>query len=638
MVRDSIVTNLTNFKSNFEGGKISRFEDRWNDLTGDSEILSTVTGLRINVQGDLAIGGPLRYNLDPEEFSFVKLEIENLLVKGVIVESTNEDFEHISPIFVRPKDELSYRLILNLKLLNLSVPYEHFKMDTLEKIVHLVRPNCFMAKIDIKDAYYSVKIADEDTKYLKFFFDDQLYEFLALPNGYSEGPRKFTKLLKPPLSWLRKLGVCLAAYIDDLITLNMSVQECVAHVKLICSLLDSLGFTINLEKSVFTPSQTMEFLGIIIDSRTMTLELPLKKVDAIKGFIRSMLEASQVTVRDLAKLIGKLTSSFIAVPYGKLFYRNLKVKVKALKINRGNFDGLCQLDSSSRMELEWWLSNIGMVPAPISRQSPDQMITTDASLKGWGAVFDGSSTGGSFDVLERTLHINVLEAKAVLFGLQCFCNTLTNVSILIRTDNTSVMHAINKMGSSSSKELHTQIFEIWTWAMARNIWLLATHIPGIENEEADAESRRDEFSLEWKLNEQAFGQAISSLVFKPGVDLFASRLNKQLPVFFSFRHDPEATGVNAFSITWTHLPFYAFPPFAIISKVIQKIYLDKATGILVVPDWPNQFWFATFKCMVVREYILPSSANLLYLPQNPELLHPLHANLRLRVAIVSGQD
>jgi hypothetical protein len=200
------------------------------------------------------------------------------------------------------------------------------------------------------------------------------------------------------------------------------------------------------------------------------------------------------------------------------------------------------------------------------------------------------------------------------------------------------MHAINKMGSSSSKELHEEIFEIWIWAMSRNIWLSSTHIPGIENDEADAESRRDETSLEWKLNEEVFSQVISNLDFTPEVDLFASRLNRQLPIFLSFRHDPEATGINAFTISWTNVAFYAFPPFAIISKVLQKVCLEKATGILVVPDWPNQFWFATYKQMVVREMVIPSSASLLYLPQNPELRHPLQKNLRLRAAIISGLD
>ena len=76
-------------------------------------------------------------------------------------------------------------------------------METLSSVLRLVTPMTYMAEIDIKDAYYSVPIKLEDQKLLKFKFDNVLYQFTSLPNGYSEGPRKFTKLLKTPLAALR---------------------------------------------------------------------------------------------------------------------------------------------------------------------------------------------------------------------------------------------------------------------------------------------------------------------------------------------------------------------------------------------------------------------------------------------------
>ena len=66
----------------------------------------------------------------------------------------------------------------------------------------LIRKNAFMIKIDIKDAYYSVPIADVDQKYFKFLHNGQLYKYTALPNGFSPGPRKFTKIVKVPLATL----------------------------------------------------------------------------------------------------------------------------------------------------------------------------------------------------------------------------------------------------------------------------------------------------------------------------------------------------------------------------------------------------------------------------------------------------
>ena len=88
-------------------------------------------------------------------------------------------------------------MILNRKRLNENMPYIHFKMETIGDT--LVTPNCFMAKVDIKDAYYSVPILPEHQKYLKFYFTGNPYQFTCLPNGLCSDPRKFTKLLKPPL-------------------------------------------------------------------------------------------------------------------------------------------------------------------------------------------------------------------------------------------------------------------------------------------------------------------------------------------------------------------------------------------------------------------------------------------------------
>ena len=76
--------------------------------------------------------------------------------------------------------------------------------------------------------------------------------------------------------------------------------------------------------------------------------------------------------------------------------------------------------------------------------------------------------------------------------------------------------------------------------------------------------RRGETKLEWKLNEAVFGDIVEKLHFQPVIDLFASRLNKQLSKFVSYRPDPEALHINAFSLDWGDLEFYCFPPFSCI--------------------------------------------------------------------------
>ena len=86
----------------------------------------------------------------------------------------------MSTIFVRPKKDGSYRLILNLKPLNEFVSYYHFKMDNIHTLLKLMRPGCFMASVNLKDAHYSIPIASEDQQLLKFEWGE-LFSFYLSP-------------------------------------------------------------------------------------------------------------------------------------------------------------------------------------------------------------------------------------------------------------------------------------------------------------------------------------------------------------------------------------------------------------------------------------------------------------------------
>ena len=86
--------------------------------------------------------------------------------------------------------------------------------------------------------------------------------------------------------------------------------------------------------------------------------------------------------------------------------------------------------------------------------------------------------------------------------------------------------------------------------------------------------------------------------------------------FAAFRPDPEAQVIDSFTISWSDLKFYAFPPFICVSKVIQKIIIDGASGILVVPDWPYQVWFNLYKSIEIDEHDGPARKNLVRLNES----------------------
>ena len=176
------------------------------------------------------------------------------------------------------------------------------------------------------------------------------------------------------------------------------------------------------------------------------------------------------------------------------------------------------------------------------------------------------------------------------------------------------------------------------------MWLVATHIPGKYNMETDEESRKCESRTEWKLNTLAFNNILHHFhPFTPDIDryidLFSSRLNTQLPCYISYRPDPYAMEINAFCIFWENLKFYCFPPFSCVARAIQKIILDKATGILVVPRWPNQPWYSMLdKISISNPLYLSLRKDLLMLPSSQTESHPLHRSLGLMAYLVSGNS
>ena len=124
--------------------------------------------------------------------SFVKL-----LSKRVIRKVQKHEVKYLSSIFLRPKRDGSFRLILNLKKLNGNIDKIHFKMETLKTLLTLVTQDCYFASIDLKDNYYSILVHPDSQGWLAFYWDPNYYVFTALANGLSPAPRIYTKMLKP---------------------------------------------------------------------------------------------------------------------------------------------------------------------------------------------------------------------------------------------------------------------------------------------------------------------------------------------------------------------------------------------------------------------------------------------------------
>ena len=206
-------------------------------------------------------------------------------------------------------------MILNLKPLNEFVDYHHFKMDTFRTTLKLIRLGCFMASVDLKDAYYSIPIAEEDRKFLLFEWKGKYYQFTCLSNGLSSAPRIFTKILKPVYAHLCSNGHTCMGHIDDSLLIGQTFYSCQRNVFDTVSLFTKLGFTVHPVKSVLQPLQKIDFWGFVLDSITMMVTLNESKSMKVKSACENLLLQKTATIRTVAQVKGFLVSSFPAVEF-----------------------------------------------------------------------------------------------------------------------------------------------------------------------------------------------------------------------------------------------------------------------------------------------------------------------------------
>lgn len=599
-------------------------------------MLETLTGYKLRFTSDPV--QPCKraaYETSTHNKRQLKIAIDKLLDSEAIEESVASEGQFLSPIFLVPKPDGSYRFILNLKDLNVFIHKDHFKMEDLRTALNILKEGDFMCRLDLKEAYLMIPIAFEYRKFLRFRFNDKVYQFSALPFGLSPAPCVFTKLIKPILSWLRKRGVKIVAYIDDFLIFGNSKIECQEALQLTINLLQRLGLVINWEKSQLIPSKICKFLGVIINSDRMYLELPRDKKRKILKLVNKTLKDKKIKIESLAEVVGVLVSACQAVAYGWLFYKNLeKVKTRALFLHN-NMKKITYLSNPAVRELEWWRDNISLAENKIRDCHFDLELFSDASTTGWGAVCGSQEAKGFWNSSEKEYHINYLEILAAFLALKCFAKDLTSSQILLRVDNLTALAYINKMGGTRHQNLHNIAKALWSWCMERDIWVFAEYVASKENP-ADEGSRLDNIDTEWELAPYAF-KLICNNFGPPNIDLFASRANKKCNTFCSWDRDPDAYLINAMTLNWSNFFWYAFPPFALIAKVLKKVNEEGSRGIIIVPYWTSQPWFPVFKEITISKIIFLQPSESLLLSPCRRLKHPLSDQLTLVSAVLQGR-
>lgn len=573
----------------------------------------------------------------------LRKEVQALLNKRAIVPVSNKHSGGFySTLFLVPKPGNRWRPVIDLSHLNKHILAPRFKMETAASVRASVNIGEFAVSIDLTDAYFHIPMAPRSQKFLRFAVDGQVFQFVCLPFGLNIAPWAFTRIMNAVMAAFRmKAESPSSNYLDDLMLRNASKQLLALDRDRLLTHLDKLGWLINRSKSDLEPAQDFCHLGMRFNTVENRVGLTDKRIGKILDTITSFLDADQKSARQWLQLLGLLNAAADLVRLGRLALRPLQMSLLAFwRPASGRLEDQVPIASFARPHLTRWANRTWLEEGvPLKAPAPTISICTDASASGWGAnllpTFD--TVSGSWPPHLLVKHINELELRAVGLALQHWRPRLAGQSVMILSDNSTVVSYIRKQGGTFAPHLCLLVWDLLRWCDSEAIRLSVRHIPGKLNVVADSLSRAGQIvHTEWSLCPSVFSQIC--LVFdRPQVDMFATRWNAKLPTFVSPFPDPSAFGIDALSLDWSGMFLYAFPPTVLVPKVIQKVRDSDCRAILVAPLRWEKSW--TTDLLVLTEQIprkLPSKAKLLKQPKQ-NLFHPCPDRLALHAWKLSSK-
>ena len=601
------------------------FVDAWRHITTDRWLLELLErGYSLDFQTPPPTSRIRFTPRSADPGSQVVQEAYTLLEKRAVERVTNPDEGFYSTFFLRPKKSGGLRPILNLRPLNQHLKRVHFKMDNFFSIKGGLEVGQWACSLDLCDAYLHIPIRKVHRKFLRFALQTgEIFQFRALCFGLGPAPRVFTKMMSEVGAALRMEGLKIFQYLDDWVIVHKDRQTLLRHREILLNLVTQLGLLINWEKSDLEPAKIFNYLGTKFNLVEGIVQPSLDRLAKLEGLIKVVCKAKESQVVTILAVLGTMVSCIGVVPHAHLRMRPLQLHLLwAWKPQSRDLEAVIPITEHIRKHLDWWLDHKNTLAGAPLREPPASLtMFTDASKVGWGGYLQEWTAQGSWDNGLEKKHINWLELKAVWLCLESFVHVVRNQTVMVRCDNTTVVSHINKEGGTRSPPLCMLTWQLLVWCQSHNIRLRAAHVAGVDNKLADMLSRQRVLHGEWMLHRTVV-QTIFKQLERPLIDLFASKLNNQLPTFCSWTPQGGELTVDSLSISWKNLSAYAFPPIPLITRVLRKVREDRCRLILIAPMWPRRTWYSDLLDLLWEvPRVLPSRPDLLS-QQGGRVWHP----------------
>ena len=213
-----------------------------------------------------------------------------------------------SRLFVTPKVTGGCRPVIDFSRLNRSVRVSHFHMETQPLVLQSLRPGDWMVSLDLRDAYLQVPVHPESRCYLRFYVGEEVFQFRSLCFGLSTALQAFTRVMAPISSIIHRHGFRILRYLDDWLVLGSSFQVLVRARYFLLWLCQELGVQVNLEKSSRTPTQTLDYLGMRLQTLPLRVFPTPKRVLKLPSLVADFASCPLQPLALWRQLLGVMSS------------------------------------------------------------------------------------------------------------------------------------------------------------------------------------------------------------------------------------------------------------------------------------------------------------------------------------------
>ncbi len=355
--------------------------------------------------------------------------------------------------------------------------------------------------------------------------------------------------------------------------------------------LSQLGLRVNWEKSKLSPVQRISFLGVELNSVSMTAHLTEERVQAVLNCLSSFRGRNVVPLKQFQRLLGHMASAAAVTPLRLLHMRPLQHWLHS-RVPRWAWR---HWYTASR-----YLPAVSPLPQPLDRPClstgrgaarnivPAYCCHNRCLQHGLGRYMQRAGSLGALDRAPTALAHQLPGAVGSAFRLAAVPATAVGQA-RASSDNTAAFSYINRLGGIRSHRMSQLARHLLLWSHTQFKSLRAVHIPGQLNRAADAFSRQLTFPGEWRLHPETI-RLIWSRFGEAQVDLFASPESSHCQLYFSLTEGP--LGTDALAHSWPRaLCKYAFPQMSLLTQTLCKLREDEEQVLLVAPYWLTRTWF-----------------------------------------------